>query len=104
MKKINIIDLFCGCGGFTQGFVQAGYNPILGVDMWKDATTTYKHNFPNSEILNEDVTNISTEELLSAAKANITEVDGIIGGPPCQGGKIIGKYPKYGRHSRSQFE
>ena len=91
MKTLNFIDLFCGCGGFTQGFVQAGYNPLLGVDMWNDATTTYKHNFPTSEVINDDITNISTAELLKAAKATASEIDGIIGGPPCQGFSISGK-------------
>lgn len=87
----KFIDLFCGCGGFTQGFVQAGYNPLLGVDMWNDATATYKHNFPTSEIINDDITNISTEELLKSAHAIASDVDGIIGGPPCQGFSISGK-------------
>ncbi len=91
MKTLNFIDLFCGCGGFTQGFVQAGYNPLLGVDIWNDATTTYKHNFPTSEIINDNITNISTTELLKSAKATASEVDGIIGGPPCQGCSISGK-------------
>ena len=91
MNKYNFIDLFCGCGGFTQGFVQAGLNPLLGVDMWSDATTTYKFNFPGSEILNADVTTITTEQLLSAAKTTADKVDVIIGGPPCQGFSISGK-------------
>ena len=91
MKTLNFIDLFCGCGGFTQGFVQAGYNPLLGVDMWNDATTTYKHNFPTSEIINDNITNISTTELIKSAKPTASEVDGIIGGPPCQGFSISGK-------------
>lgn len=91
MKTFNFIDLFCGCGGFTQGFVQAGYNPLLGVDMWNDATTTYKHNFPTSEIINDDIANISTEELLKTAYVTSCDVDGIIGGPPCQGFSISGK-------------
>ena len=50
MKKYNFIDLFCGCGGFTQGFYQSGYNPLLGVDLWDDATTTYKFNFPTVKL------------------------------------------------------
>lgn len=89
MKKIKFIDLFCGCGGFTQGFVQAGYKPLLGVDMWSDATTTYKYNFPESNTINNDITKVSTSELLKSASA--TSVDGIIGGPPCQGFSISGK-------------
>lgn len=91
MKKLNFIDLFCGCGGFTQGFVQAGYNPLLGVDMWNDATTTYKYNFPTSEIINDDITNLSTCDILKVAKTTAAAIDGIIGGPPCQGFSISGK-------------
>ncbi len=91
MRNFNIIDLFCGCGGFSQGFLQAGYNPLLGVDMWNDATTTYKYNFPNSEIINADITHISTDELIKASKVSNEEIDGIIGGPPCQGFSISGK-------------
>ena len=30
-----IIDLFCGCGGVTQGFKKQGYTPILGIDAWE---------------------------------------------------------------------
>lgn len=91
MKTYNFIDLFCGCGGFTKGFQQAGFNPVLGVDMWADATTTYKYNFPTSNIINDDVTNISTSELLRSAKQEKNGIDLIIGGPPCQGFSISGK-------------
>lgn len=91
MKTLNFIDLFCGCGGFTQGFVQAGHNPLLGVDVWKDATTTYQYNFPTSEILTNDISNVTTDALLKAAKASAAQIDGIIGGPPCQGFSVSGK-------------
>ena len=91
MEKFSFIDLFCGCGGFTQGFVQAGYAPLLGVDLWSDATTTYKHNFPSSEIINDDVTKLTASELLQVAKTSASNVDGIIGGPPCQGFSVSGK-------------
>lgn len=88
---INFIDLFCGCGGFTQGFKQAGCSPVLGVDMWNDATTTYKYNFPESNIINEDITKLSTEEILKKSGKTAKEIDIIIGGPPCQGFSISGK-------------
>ncbi len=91
MNNLKIIDLFCGCGGFTQGFVQAGYKTLLGVDMWRDATTTYKHNFPDCNIINDDITKVSTEQLLEKAGVSAEQVDGIIGGPPCQGFSISGK-------------
>ena len=41
-KKYNVIDLFCGCGGLSQGFIEADYNVILGIDHWKDAIETFK--------------------------------------------------------------
>jgi DNA (cytosine-5)-methyltransferase 1 len=52
-NKLVAIDLFCGCGGFSYGFQQAGFDMALGIDMWKDATVTYKHNFPNACVINE---------------------------------------------------
>lgn len=91
MNKLNFIDLFCGCGGFTQGFVQAGYSPILGVDIWADATTTYKYNFPMAAIINEDITKLTAQDLLNTANIDKSNVDVIIGGPPCQGFSISGK-------------
>ena len=51
-NKLVAIDLFCGCGGFSYGFQQAGFDMALGIDMWKDATVTYKHNFPNACVIN----------------------------------------------------
>ena len=35
--KMNVLDLFCGCGGFTQGFVDAGFNVVAGIDIWDKA-------------------------------------------------------------------
>lgn len=91
MKRYNVIDLFCGCGGFSKGFQQAGFDIRLGVDMWKDATITYKHNFPSAVVLNEDIVNISGEDILNKAGIQKDEVDVIIGGPPCQGFSVSGK-------------
>ena len=31
-KKYNVVDLFCGCGGLSKGFEEAGYNILVGVD------------------------------------------------------------------------
>ncbi|MBQ5625308.1 MAG: DNA cytosine methyltransferase, partial [Phascolarctobacterium sp.] len=45
---MNVIDLFCGCGGFSKGFEQAGFKIILGLDFWQDAIITYQTNFPNA--------------------------------------------------------
>ena len=45
---MNVFDLFCGCGGFSKGFQSAGFDIKLGIDIWQDAITTYKYNFPDA--------------------------------------------------------
>jgi len=88
---MNVIDLFCGCGGFSKGFKQAGFKIKLGIDIWEDALKTYKLNFPEAVTINNDITLLSGEDLLKAANLTADEVDVIIGGPPCQGFSLSGK-------------
>ncbi len=91
MKKQQhtVIDLFCGCGGLSLGFEQAGYSVLLGIDMWKDALETFKYNHRNSDILCADLATLAPEEV--EMKIDYKPVDVIIGGPPCQGFSIAGK-------------
>ncbi len=91
MKRYNVIDLFCGCGGFSKGFEEAGYNICFGIDMWKDAIVTYKENFPNAVVVNQDITTISGNDILKATNLEKGDIDVIIGGPPCQGFSVSGK-------------
>ena len=88
-EQYTVIDLFCGCGGLSLGFENAGYKVLIGIDMWKDALETYKINHKNSKTLCADLSNLSP----SAVEQEIgtKEVDVIIGGPPCQGFSIAGK-------------
>lgn len=88
---MNVIDLFCGCGGFSKGFEQAGFNIVYGIDNWKDATVTYKRNFPFATISNEDITKVRGNDILKATGLSSEEVDVVIGGPPCQGFSLSGK-------------
>ena len=90
-NKLIAIDLICGCGGFSYGFKQAGFKMALGIDMWKDATTTYKHNFPEASVINEDITLVDAETIMKKAGCKEGEIDVIIGGPPCQGFSLSGK-------------
>lgn len=88
---MNVIDLFCGCGGFSMGFHQAGFRIAYGIDNWKDATVTYQHNFPEAVISNEDITTIRGKDILAATGLTADDIDVIIGGPPCQGFSLSGK-------------
>lgn len=79
MKKITVIDLFCGAGGFSEGFRQQGYEIILGIDSWDPAIRTFNHNYG----LNCKTKNILDFEESIEQIENLPDSDIIIGSPPC---------------------
>jgi len=85
----TVLDLFCGCGGLSLGFIQAGYNVIAGLDVWQDALDTFAFNHPDSQVIHTDLFKISPLEI--SEKIKTKSIDVIIGGPPCQGFSIAGK-------------
>ena len=88
MKKNKIIDLFCGCGGLSLGFEQAGFDIALAIDFWKDAIITYNHNHKDKIGICEDIKNLTTDFLNDLKKSD--NIIGVIGGPPCQGYSTVG--------------
>jgi len=90
-SKYNVIDLFCGCGGFSHGFLRAGFNICMGIDIWDDALATFQRNFPNSITLNEDISIYDPALLTKKLNLNNEDIDVIVGGPPCQGFSVSGK-------------
>ncbi len=88
-KKYNVLDLFCGCGGLSLGFEQAGYNVLLGIDNWEDALVTFHNNHHESETICADLMKLKPEEV--EEKMGKQKLDVIVGGPPCQGFSIAGK-------------
>ncbi len=85
----KIIDLFCGCGGFSKGFENEGYDVILALDCWKDAIDTFNANHNHKSGVTKNIYDFTNEEIKKIAKDN--NVVGIIGGPPCQGFSMVGK-------------
>lgn len=43
-KRLTAVDLFCGCGGFSLGIIEAGFEVLCGVDWAEDASVTYMAN------------------------------------------------------------
>ena len=79
----KIIDLFCGCGGFSLGFINAGYDVLFALDFDSSAVMSYKLNFPKTHVLCADITQIHLEPTIEQyIKANLVDV--VIGGPPCR--------------------
>ena len=89
MENMNVLDLFCGCGGLSYGFQQAGYNVLLGIDNWKDALATYALNHGKSKVFCADLT-IVEEKMVESVLLD-QHINVIIGGPPCQGFSVAGK-------------
>lgn len=77
----NAVDLFCGCGGFSLGLREAGFKPVLAVDIDPDAIKTYKHHFKGVVALQSDVGSTAVKDCL----AKLRNIDVVVGGPPCQG-------------------
>jgi DNA (cytosine-5)-methyltransferase 1 len=90
LKSINVIDLFCGCGGMSKGLTDAGLNIIAGIDVWDKAINSYKKNFHHQAIC-EDLTKLPPEKFNDMYNKENKNVDLIVGGPPCQGFSIAGK-------------
>lgn len=87
-NKINMIDLFCGAGGLTKGFHDAGFNTVYAVEFNEIYSKTYSLNFPNTELHTGDIREISDEEIKNISQKYKVEI--IVGGPPCQGFSIAG--------------
>lgn len=88
-KKLNVVDFFCGCGGLSFGFAQAGCKVVLGIDNDEIALKTFMKNHPDTRILNEDLT--ESGSIVKIKKIlNNKKIDVIIGGPPCQGFSLTG--------------
>jgi len=94
VKKLmpTCFDLFCGCGGLTLGMQRAGFHVLAAIDYDTNAIATLRANLvdqqgaglaPVSHALQRDITRFQPAEL--ATLIGVSNVDAIVGGPPCQG-------------------
>lgn len=82
------IDLFCGAGGMSVGFEQAGFDIALGVDRDGYHTATHERNFPYGKSFCRSVSDLNAKDIFDAVDSS--DVDLICGGPPCQGFSHMG--------------
>jgi len=92
-NHINVIDLFCGCGGMSKGLVDAGMNIIAGIDVWDKAVESYNKNFEHKAYC-EDLTKLQPDNFNLLYNTENKRIDLIVGGPPCQSFSIAGKRDK----------
>ncbi len=79
-----LLDLFCGCGGFTQGFRQVSnaFSIVLGVDQDSYALNAYQMNFPRTKTLECDIRSLHSLELLEQLNHQYPDI--ILASPPCE--------------------
>ena len=92
-KTLNVIDLFCGCGGMSKGLTDAGLNVIAGIDIWDKAVESYNKNYHHKAYCN-DLTQLPPEKFNELYNKENKNVDILVGGPPCQSFSIAGKRDK----------
>ena len=80
------LDLFCGCGGMSLGFINAGYDLVGAIDNWEPAIEVYNANFSH-EVFNMDISNI--EKVVKLIRSY--NIETIVAGPPCQDFSHAGK-------------
>jgi DNA (cytosine-5)-methyltransferase 1 len=91
--NLNVLDLFCGCGGMSKGLTEAGLNVIAGIDVWDKAIENYKKNF-NHQGICADLTKLSPSDFNELYNKENKIIDLIVGGPPCQGFSMAGRRDK----------
>jgi DNA (cytosine-5)-methyltransferase 1 len=81
--KPVLVDLFCGCGGFSVGFESAGFQSALGLDIHPPSLDTYAHNHPLAATICGDIRLVNDSTLQQAIRTE--KVDVLTAGVPCQG-------------------
>jgi len=83
----TVLDLFSGCGGLSLGFKRAGFDVLGGIDSNAPSIETFNYNIGNGHIID-----LSKKEWVDAAakEMNLSKLDVLVGGPPCQGYSLTG--------------
>jgi DNA (cytosine-5)-methyltransferase 1 len=85
----TVVDLFCGAGGFSEGFRRSGYEILFGFDKCPQAIDTYTYNL-KTQGYSGDITLYKPKKMLEIAGLDAQDIDVVIGGPPCQGFSVAG--------------
>ena len=85
---LSAIDLFCGAGGITEGFRQAGFHCLYGNDLNPNAIATFRTNHASSWADSRPIQEVDARAVRRKLGLRKGELSVITGGPPCQGFSI----------------
>ena len=90
--KYSVVDLFCGAGGLSRGFLDAGFDVVLGVDFDNAALKTFENNHGGAKAMKLDLfDHENINEIIKFLDERKIKLDVLVGGPPCQGFSLAGK-------------
>jgi DNA (cytosine-5)-methyltransferase 1 len=86
---MNVVSLFAGCGGSSEGWKQAGFDVPVAVELDTHAVEIYRSNAPGAVVIDRDIATVTGDEIRGAA--GLDEFDVLDGSPPCQAFSMAGK-------------
>ena len=91
-KKLKVIDLFCGVGGLSYGFAHDdNFEIVAANEILPNMAKAYSLNHPAVKVYIEDIKNFGAEKIEKNLNIKASEIDIIVGGPPCQAYSTVGK-------------
>jgi DNA (cytosine-5)-methyltransferase 1 len=87
-SKFVAADLFCGAGGLSYGFQQAGFRITFANDINEEYASTYRLNHHGTTFFRESIEDLCTADVFRKTGLRKADIDVLIGGPPCQGFSI----------------
>lgn len=78
----SVVDLFCGAGGLTHGFVQEGFEVVAGIDSDETCRYAYETNNPGAKFICKNITDVKVDELNNLYASTDTKI--LVGCAPCQ--------------------
>lgn len=88
---LTAIELFCGVGGTSFGFLQEGFSLLAANDIEPNAIESFRANHGDTLTYGCAIEDLQAEQLLSDLSMRPSELDVVLGGPPCQGFSTYGQ-------------
>lgn len=92
--KFEVVSLFAGGGGSSTGYRMAGGKILAVNEFIPEAVDTYRANWPETEIISDDIRKISANDILTLIGKKPGELDLLDGSPPCSAFSTAGKMDK----------
>lgn len=82
VAECSVVDLFCGAGGLTHGFIKEGFKVVAGIDCDEACRHAYEANNGGAKFIRNDITKVKVSEILDLFAGSDTKV--LVGCAPCQ--------------------